>query len=98
VTVGEELSGWRVMNFYPTDEKVIWMEVEKNGAYFSVGISARRSGGPTPPAQTELYDLTFGNVRPEGTTVPQEQMSAVVEMVANRVRKREKSGERPGGI
>jgi hypothetical protein len=96
--VGGEINGWKVVNFYRPQTGVAWVELQKGEAFFSVGIGAKGSGKPAPPFSTDGYEIGYGMVRPRGTAIPGNEMSAVAEAVAGRIRKREGAVARPGGL
>lgn len=98
LTVGHEVNGWKVVNFYPTNESVVWVELQKGEVFFSVGIGPKGKGKPPPPIQTESYEVGYGMPRPRNAGISQQEMTAAAEYVAARIRKREKEVPRPKGL
>jgi hypothetical protein len=98
LTVGEEVNGWKVVNFYRPQNGVAWVELQKGETFFSVGIGAKGSGKPPPPFMTQGYEVGYGMVRPRGTGISGSEMSAVAEAIAGRIRKREGAVATPGGL
>ncbi|MDC3958575.1 hypothetical protein [Polyangium jinanense] len=98
LTVGAEVNGWKVVNFYPTNESVVWVELQKGEVFFSVGIGPKGTGKPPPPIQTETYEVGYGMPRPRNAGIPTQEMTAAAELVAARIRKREKEVPRPEGV
>ena len=98
MTVGHEVNGWKVVNFYPTNESVVWVELQKDEVFFSVGIGPKGKGKPPPPIQTETYEVGYGMQRPRSAGISQQEMTAAAEYVATRIRKREKEVPRPKGL
>ncbi len=98
LALGNELEGWKIVNFWSTNEKIVWIEFGKDQSFFSVGLGARGKGNPPPPIQTELYEVGFGMVRPKGATLPQDVPPRIAEQVAARIRKREKEVARPSAL
>ncbi|MDI1444896.1 hypothetical protein [Polyangium sp. 6x1] len=98
LTVGSEVNGWKVVNFYPTNESVVWMELQKGEVFFSVGIGPKGTGKPPPPIQTETYEVGYGMPRPRNAGIATQEMTAAAEQVATRIRKREKEVPRPKGL
>lgn len=98
LTVGTEVNGWKVVNFYPTNESVVWVELQRREIFFSVGIGPKGTGKPPPPIQTESYEVGYGMPRPRDAVIPTQEMTAAAEQVAARIRKREKEVPRPKGL
>ncbi|MDI1435165.1 hypothetical protein [Polyangium sorediatum] len=98
LTVGNEVNGWKVVNFYPTNESVVWVELQKGEIFFSVGIGPKGTGKPPPPIQTESYEVGYGMPKPRDAGIPAQEMTAAAEQVAARIRKREKEVPRPKGL
>ncbi|MRG96983.1 hypothetical protein [Polyangium spumosum] len=98
MTVGHEVNGWKVVNFYPTNEKVAWVELQRGELFFSVGIGPKGTGKPPPPIQTDVYEVGYGMQRPRDAGISQQEMTAAAEYVATRIRKREKEVPRPRGL
>ncbi|MDI1482025.1 hypothetical protein [Polyangium sp. y55x31] len=98
LTVGTEVNGWKVVNFYPTNESVVWVELQRGEIFFSVGIGPKGTGKPPPPIQTESYEVGYGMPRPRDAVIPTQEMMAAAEQVAARIRKREKEVPRPKGL
>ncbi|MDC0740987.1 hypothetical protein [Polyangium mundeleinium] len=98
LTVGNEVNGWKVVNFYPTSESVVWVELQKGEIFFSVGIGPKGTGKPPPPIQTEMYEVGYGMPKPRNAGISTQEMTAAAEQVAARIRKREKEVPRPKGL
>lgn len=98
LTVGQEINGWKVVNFYPTNERLVWVELQKGEIFFSVGVGPKGTGKPPPPFQTETYEVGYGMPRPQSAGIPTQEMTAAAEHVAGRIRKREKEVPRPKGL
>lgn len=99
LAVGDEVSsGWKVVNFYPTGGPLVWVELQKGNAFFSVGVGPKGTGKPPPPTQTEFYEVGYGMARPPQAAMPQNEVMAAVEAVAQRIRRREKDVARPKGF
>lgn len=95
---GQEINGWKVVNFFPPQNRTIWIEFQQGERYFSVGIGPRGAGQPPPPVQTESYEVGFGMMHPPGVSIPQSEMTPVVQEVANRIRARERGSPRVPGL
>lgn len=95
LSLGNELEGWKVVSFNVMKEKIVWIELGNNGVYFSVGIAAKGQNSTPPPVQTELYDLSYGMTRPKGTNIVPDVYSKVTELIAARIRQREKEVAKP---
>ncbi len=98
LSLGNEFDGWKIVDFSPTNEKILWIEFGKSNTFFSVGLGTKGKGNPPPPIQTEHYEVGYGMVRPKGTSIPQEVMTQVAEQVATRIRKREKAVTKPAAL
>jgi hypothetical protein len=98
VAPGDDLLGWKVVNFYGPHGGTDWIELQKGELFFSVGVRPKGASASIPPFTTELYEIIYGMVRPRGAAVPQQEMSAVAEEVSKRVERREKSAARPAGL
>ncbi|UQA60368.1 hypothetical protein [Polyangium aurulentum] len=98
LTVGDEVNGWKVVNFYRPQNGVAWVELQKGETFFSVGIGARGTGKPPPPFMTQGYEVGYGMVRPRGTGISGSEMSGVAEAIAGRIRKREGAVAKPAGL
>lgn len=95
LSLGNEFDGWKVVNFTPTNDKLVWIEFGKEKTFFSVGIEVKGKGNPPPPIQTEHYEVGYGMVRPKGAPISQEVLTKMAEEVASRIRKREKEVAKP---
>lgn len=98
LSLGNEFEGWKIVNFWPAPEKILWIEFGKDRTFFSVSINARRNGNTLPPEQTELYDVGYGLVRPKSAAIAQDLQMRIVAQIAARVRKREKEVGRPKAL
>lgn len=98
LSVGNEFNGWKVFDFNPTKDKVLWIEFGKDQAYFSVGIGSKGTGKPPPPIQTDQYEVGFGMVRPKGAAIPPDVMTQLAEQIASRIRKQEKLVPKPSAL
>lgn len=98
LTLDNEFDGWKVLNFTPTKDKLVWIEFGKDQMYFSVSVAVKGKSQQPPPIQTELYEVGYGMARPKGAAIPQDVPMRMVEQVASRIRMREKEVARPGGF
>lgn len=98
LSLGNEIDGWKVVSFNVMPEKVVWIELGNNGVYFSIGIATKGKHTTPPPVQTELYDLTYGMVRPRGTNIVPDVYTKLMEQIANRIRLREKEVAKPAAL
>ena len=98
LSLGNEFDGWKVVNFVPTKDKIVWIEFGKDQAFFSVGIGVKGKGKPPPPIQTELYEVGYGMTRPKGAAIPEDVKTRLAEQVASRIRKREKEVAKPEAL
>jgi len=98
LSLGNDFDGWKVVNFFVTNDKIVWIELGKDNAFFSVGIGAKGKGNPPPPIQTERYELGYGMVRPKGAAIPQDMMMKAAEQIASRIRMREKEVAKPAAL
>lgn len=95
LSLGTEIDGWKVVSFNVMKEKIVWIEFGNNGIYFSIGIAAKGQNSAPPPVQTELYDLSYGMVRPTGTNIVPDVYTKLTEQIASRIRQREKEVAKP---
>lgn len=98
LSLGNEFEGWKVVNFLPTKERIVWIEFGKDGTFFSVGLGAKGTGKPLPPIQTEQYEVGYGMMRPKEAAIPQDVQTRIAEQVATRIRKREKEVAKPAAL
>lgn len=98
LSLGNEFDGWTVVNFSPTNDKIVWIEFGRDKAFFSVGIGAKGKGNPPPPIQTERYEVGYGMVRPKGASIPQDVLTKTAEQVASRIRTREQEVAKPAAL
>jgi len=98
LSLGNEFDGWKVVNFFPTKDKIVWIEFGKDQTFFSVGIGLKGKGTPAPPIQTELYEVGYGMKRPKGAGIPEDAMTRVAEQIASRIRMREKAVAKPEAL
>ncbi|HMY20411.1 MAG TPA: hypothetical protein PKA58_28995 [Polyangium sp.] len=98
LSLGNDFEGWKIVNFWPAPEKILWIEFGKDRTFFSVSITAKREGNPLPPEQTDLYDVGYGLVRPKSAAIAQDVQMRIVAQIAARVRKREKEVGRPKAL
>lgn len=98
LSIGNEFDGWKVNHFNPTKEKIVWIEFGKDRAFFSVGIGVKGSGKPSPPVQTDLYEIGYGLQRPRNASIPEDVKMRLVEQVASRIRMREKEVPKPTAL
>jgi hypothetical protein len=95
LTLGNEIDGWKVVSFNVMKEKIVWIEVGKDGIYFSIGVTTKGKSGTQAPIQTELYDIMYGMLRPQGTNLNPDVSTKLTEEIASRVRMREKEVAKP---
>lgn len=98
LTLGNEFDGWKVVNVWATNDKIVWIELGNDKSFFSVGIASKGKGNPPPPIQTDLYEVGYGMVRPKGTSIPQDVLTKVAEQVATRIRMREREVPKPAAL
>jgi|GEM_PF-700700 hypothetical protein len=98
LALGNEFDGWNVVNFFATNDKIVWIEFAKDNHFFSVGIGSKGRGRPPPPIQTERYEVGYGMVRPKGATIAQDVFTKIAEKVASRIRMREREVPKPAAL
>jgi hypothetical protein len=98
LAVGQVIEGWEVAHVHPPMEGVIYLEMRKGELSFKVGVGARGTGKPPPPTITDLYEVGYGFAYPTVGAAPDNQVMAVVEDIAARIRKHERGTPKPPGL
>jgi hypothetical protein len=98
---GSELGEWKVSRIVvneSVDKKPqLAIEMERKGSGITVWV-ARKENVKNAPGVTQKYALTFGHPRPYGEPIPDGAAEAMMQKIAERVRRSEATAPVPAGL
>jgi hypothetical protein len=88
---------WRVLGITAVRDGRITISLDRDR---DVGMSVwiGRKAEKRPPIETARYAITYGDVRPEGRSVPESEQSSVAKAIEAKVRESEASAPTPPGL